>query len=169
MTSDPPRRIPLSEWDYGFTSRFPARSGGSSTRRVRFGPPGGLPQTKGDAPSPEMNMISLLELTDSEKMNRSRRIDEYVADGSIHHKELDSLTGRLSYARTSRFGRFGGKRRTPYIGSYMRIFTIREFRARCRTTSNGWRILSGDPCQEQSPIAERNTKWRSTRMPPKRL
>ena len=48
-----------------------------------------------------------LEITDAKKERRSANLDGYIAAGSIPHKKLESLTGRLSYSQTSIFGRFG--------------------------------------------------------------
>ena len=52
-------------------------------------------------------MLLPIDLTDEKKQSWASLIGEFLASERIPHKELDSLTGRLSFAQTSIFGRFG--------------------------------------------------------------
>ena len=58
---------------------------------------------EGTFPSPDSDMLLRLELTAAKKEKWAAHLDRYIATGSIPHKELESLTGRLSYSQTSIF------------------------------------------------------------------
>ena len=62
---------------------------------------------RGAFPSPETDMILLLDLTDSGGGKWQSRTDEYIAPGPTHRNELGSLTGRISYPKASSVGRRG--------------------------------------------------------------
>ena len=76
-------------------------------------------------------MILQLELTDTKKEKWAAKLEGYIAAGSIPHKEIESLTGRLSYSQNSIFGRFGGHDASPFTGNVTPICTTRIFRAGC--------------------------------------
>ena len=61
----------------------------------------------GGFPSPASNMLLSVDLPDAKKVSWIARIEQFTQAGQIGHKELESLTGRLSFSQTSIFGRFG--------------------------------------------------------------
>ena len=61
----------------------------------------------GQFPSPASNMLLSVDLPEAKKAAWSARIEQFIHAGQIGHKELESLTGRLSFSQTSIFGRFG--------------------------------------------------------------
>ena len=52
-------------------------------------------------------MLLSVDLKGSKKGKWAERISQFHEAGLISHKELESITGRLSYSQTSIFGRFG--------------------------------------------------------------
>ena len=52
-------------------------------------------------------MIPPVNLAEEKKDFRADRLEEFLRIGHILHKELESITGRLSYSQTSVFRRFG--------------------------------------------------------------
>ena len=61
----------------------------------------------GPFPDPPNGMLLSIDVTDVKKEGRASRIGEFLVIERIPHKDLESLTGRLSFSQTSIFGRFG--------------------------------------------------------------
>ena len=61
---------------------------------------------EGHFPSPDSVATLSVNLAEDKKSLRSDRLGEFLRTGHIEHKELESITGRLSYSQTSAFGRF---------------------------------------------------------------
>ena len=62
---------------------------------------------QGNFPGPETDALLRVKLPGDKKNYCSDRIEDFLHAGSVTHKELESLVGRLSYSQTSIFGRFG--------------------------------------------------------------
>ena len=58
----------------------------------------------GPFPDPANGMLLPIDLTDGERQNWATRIHEFLNNERIHHKELESLAGRLSFSQTSILG-----------------------------------------------------------------
>ena len=62
---------------------------------------------KGDFPHVKSGMLLRIYLPRSKIVAWSNLISEIISKGSIEHKPLESLIGKLSFTQTSIFGRFG--------------------------------------------------------------
>ena len=61
----------------------------------------------GDFPAPDNDMTLSASLTDGGGIIMGSRIGDFLKTGRTFRKELDSLTGSLSFSQTSVFGRLG--------------------------------------------------------------
>ena len=61
----------------------------------------------GDFPAPDSGVVLSVSLTGEGKSLRADRLGAFLRVGHIQHKELESLTGRMSFSKTSAFCRFG--------------------------------------------------------------
>ena len=61
----------------------------------------------GRFPGPDNGAILSANLTDGDKFLRADRLGEFLRIGYIARKELETITGCLSFSETSAFGRFG--------------------------------------------------------------
>ena len=61
----------------------------------------------GDFPAPDNDMALSFSLADEKKSLWAARIGEFLKVGRTIRKELESLTGRLSFSKTAVFGRCG--------------------------------------------------------------
>ena len=61
----------------------------------------------GNFPQVSSGMLLRIFLPEDKILTWSAQIDEFTRAGSISHKQLEKLVGRLSFTQTSVFGRFG--------------------------------------------------------------
>ena len=61
----------------------------------------------GHFPGPVNDMTPSVDLADGGKLNWAEKLEAFLARGSIAQKELESVTGRMSFSQTSIFGRWG--------------------------------------------------------------
>ena len=80
----------------------------------------------GNFPSKENGFRLFISLTDEKRRKWSSMLSSYIKAGSISHRCLEKLLGRLAFSQTSVFGKFARTQLRPlYQKFYRRVFNAR--------------------------------------------
>ena len=100
---------------------------------------------EGNIPGRDDGMCLPTALPESNKAIWPQRISDFIAAGWIPHKDLESLTGRLSFPQTSIFWRFGRGAMQPNTGSRTRTVTTESSPRQIFPSYNAARDSAGRP------------------------